>query len=142
MYQAIDQISGLTGFEYISLIGHYHKVLTKEEVDPRRLQRGYTEEQLKALKSSVKGKTSEFISLDVHFKCDLSRFDVDYFNYAMVSFDVYDRHGVLPYNGSLSDQPNKIIEIFNVLGSLKNEREKKQQEDMEREQARNNRKKK
>ena len=92
--------------------------------------------------SSKMGKTpSETISLNVHFKTRLDDLSVDYFNFVIVAFDIYDRHGVLPYPGSLSEQPNKIIEIFNVLSSLKQERDQKLLQEQQKEQKRNERRK-
>lgn len=87
-------------------------------------------------------KPTEFISLNVLFKTRIDELSVDYFNYVIAAFDVYDRHGVLPYPGSLSEQPNKIIEIFNVLSSLKQERDQKILEEQQRQQKRNERRKK
>lgn len=89
------------------------------------------------------GKTPiEIISLNVHFKKGVDSFNVDYFNFVIAAFDIYDKHGVLPYPGSLSEQPNKIIEIFNVLSSLKQERDQRTLEDQQREQKRSERKRK
>lgn len=87
------------------------------------------------------GKTSkEVISLDVKFTCGIEHIYVEYFGYVVTLFDLYSKHGVLPYTGSLSEQPAKIIDIFNVLDQLYTEREKHQIEEHRKEQAKNNRK--
>lgn len=39
--------------------------------------------------------------------------------------DKYNK-GILPYEGSLTDQPNKIIEIFQLIDQLHQEREQQQ----------------
>jgi hypothetical protein len=83
---------------------------------------------------------TEIISLDVHFKRGIENMSVEYFGYAITLFDLYHKSGVLPYPGSASEQPAKIIEIFQVLESLKNEREIKQHEEHQKQSARNQRK--
>lgn len=84
---------------------------------------------------------TEIISLDVHFKRGIDDMSVEYFGYAITLFDLYHKHGILPYKGSASEQPAKIIEIFQVLESLKNEREIKLHEEQQKEASRNQRKK-
>jgi hypothetical protein len=94
------------------------------------------------MKSSMAKLPSEIISLNIHFKCNLDRFNVSYFEFVIVAFEAYNKNGVLPYPGSLSDQPNKIIEIFNVLDSLKLEREQRAFEQQQKEQQKAQRKRK
>lgn len=83
---------------------------------------------------------SEVLSLDVYFKNGIETCSVDYFGYVLILFDSYTKHGLLPYAGCLSDQPNKIIEIFQVLEQLTLEREQSFREKQEKENAKNNRK--
>jgi hypothetical protein len=125
VYLKIQELSALSLAEYINIVGHYNKITLKKEIDPRLLQRGFTQEQLKAVRDSMEKLPSEIISLNLHFKTNLEKFRSEEFNYLVTLYDAYHRHGVLPYSGSLSEQPNKIIEIFNVLDSLRQERENK-----------------
>jgi hypothetical protein len=127
------EISSVSLFEYISIVGHYNKLVLDKKVDPRLLSRGYSDQALAELKSKMGKLPSEIISLDVHFKRGVEQFEIEYFGYAMTLFDAYDRLGILPYSGSFSDQPAKIIEIFGVLEQLKFERQQNQQEQHERE---------
>lgn len=46
------------------------------------------------------------------------------FNYFSMLYGQYEK-GNLPYPGSMSEQPNKVIEIFNVLDLLNIERQEK-----------------
>lgn len=85
---------------------------------------------------------NEVISLDVHFKKGIEDISIEYFNYVMTLYDTYRSHGVMPYPGSLSDQPAKIIEIFNTLEQLTIEREQRQLDEQQREQKRLERKRK
>lgn len=135
------EISGLSTFEYVSLIGHYNRITLDKQVDPRLLTRGYSQEALEQMKLKMSKLPSEIISLDVHFKRGIDDISIGYFGYAITLFDLYHRHGVLPYQGSLSEQPAKIIEIFQVLDQLKTEHETRVNEEAQKEAARNNRKK-
>lgn len=93
------------------------------------------------MKAAMGKLPSEIISLDVHFKTDIDDVTFDNFNYVVTMYDAFHRHGVLPYSGSLSEQPNKIIEIFNVLDALRAERETKLMEEQKREQSKKRKKK-
>jgi hypothetical protein len=93
------------------------------------------------MKSKMGKLPSEIISLNLHFKKGLDNYNYEYFGYVLSLFDAYDRLGILPFNGCFSDQPAKIIEIFNVLDQLKTERQMKLQEEQQRESKKQNRKK-
>ena len=126
--------SGLSTFEYISIVGHYNKLTLDSTIDPRLLSKGYSEQALELMRSKIGKLPSEILSLDVHFKCGIETINYDQFGYTITMFDAYDKHGILPFPGSFSEQPAKIIEIFQVLDQLKGEHEKKQHEERQREQ--------
>ena len=44
-------------------------------------------------------------------------------NFFLTLFHEFDKHGTLPFPGSLGDQPNFIIEVLNLLKSMKLEKE-------------------
>lgn len=141
IYIKILEVSSLSIYEYVSLIGHYCKVTLDKKIDPRLLSRGYTEEALEQMKLKMAKLPTEVISLDVHFKRGIEHISIEYFGYVLTLFDIYHRQGVLPYPGSMSEQPAKIIEIFQVLDELRIERETKLQEEQQREAKRTSRKK-
>lgn len=58
------------------------------------------------------------------------------FNFVMSLYDGFNRHGILPYNGSYSEQPAKIIDIFGILDQLRSEHELKIHEKQKREAER------
>lgn len=136
------EISSVSGFEYISIIGHYNKLTLDKQVDPRLLSRGYSEQALEEMKSKMSKLPSEVISLDLHFKSGIEQFEYEYFGFLVTSFDAYDRLGILPYPGSFVEQPAKIIELFGIVEQLKTERQNKQQEEHNKEMKKQNRKKK
>lgn len=63
-------------------------------------------------------KVSTKISIGVRFDRSLRDFPCDDFGYYCTLFMQYDQHGTLPFPGSLSEQPNFIIEVFNTLKAL------------------------
>lgn len=77
----------------------------------------------------------EIISLNLHFNTDMSRFNYPMFNYVFRLYDRYNEAGILPFEGSHSDQPAQIIEIFSVLEQLQLETQKEIHEQQQRKQA-------
>jgi hypothetical protein len=141
VYIKILEISSLNTYEYISIIGHYNRLTLDTQVDPRLLTRGYSEEALKEMKSRVAKLPSEVISLNLHFKQGIEKYEHPYFGYIITLFDAYDKNGVLPFPGSYADQPAKIIEIFATLDQLKNERQARLNQEAERDSKKIKRKK-
>ena len=129
----------MTDNEYVTIVGHYNRSLQGSEIDPRLLTRGFTEEQLKQIKRKSKSK-SEIISCNLHIKGNLDKFDYPYFSYVLKLFDKYSNHGVLPFPGTHSEQPSKILEIFDLLEALDLERKEAQQREHEKKQRTENRK--
>jgi hypothetical protein len=140
IYSKILEISSVSNFDYINIVGHYNKLTLAKQVDPRLLARGYTEEQLKVLHSKMNVTASEFISLNLHFKGDADKWDYPYFNYIITLCDAYELNGVMPFEGAHVDQPAKIIEIFQILSQLKIERQNKINEEQNRQNQKESRK--
>lgn len=92
--------------------------------------RGYSEQQIK---HALKGKQgNSFKSLNVVFH-GANNLKYDYFTYVLNLYNQYKR-GCLPFSGPVSQQPAKIIEIFNVLEQLELEQQDKQRTALEKEQ--------
>lgn len=126
------EISSLTTVEYVCLVAHYNHVLSgsKSEIDPEIARRGYTPAQLAAL-SKAKRSNTDLASCGLRFKRHLSNFNFPLMPFLSIAFHNYER-GVLPFPGSLSDQPAKIIEMFNVVGAIRSEFEDRIRTDLER----------
>ena len=56
------------------------------------------------------------------------------FNFFIGLFGEYDKHGTLPFPGSLADQPAYIMDVLQLIRSLKLEKEAEDRERMERQQ--------
>lgn len=125
LYCKIMEISSLSDWEYISLVGYYNSIFEDNTDTNNLLDRGYSAEAIKMLEAKLETKYSnkEVRSLNLVFNCRLDRFKVPYFNLFHSLYQQYEKHGILPFEGPLVDQPARIIEVFNVFDQLKLERE-------------------
>jgi hypothetical protein len=67
----------------------------------------------------------------LRFKRHLSNFKYPLFGYVITLFQNYER-GVMPFEGSVSEQPAQLMDIFSLLEALKAEQETKLKEKLER----------
>jgi len=126
----IFQVSSLSNDEFIQLVGHYNRLIYKDTVDPKLMSRGYTQEQIDLMMKSKRSTINELISCDLHFTGGLTQYEHPYLSYFLTLYERY-KQGVLPFPGSTSEQPAKIIEIFNVLDQLDFEKQEKQAREQE-----------
>jgi hypothetical protein len=63
--------------------------------------------------------------------------EYNHFNFVMMSNHVYNNAGVLPFPGSLSEQPAQIMEIFETLFALEAEREEDARRKAEKDRKKN-----
>lgn len=106
----INIVSSLDLIEVACLIAKY-KSLDKKQEDLSR----YTEEQIKAIQVA---KRFEEVHLDFKFTKDLHELTFSSFDFVLNAYRLFKQHGILPFPSSLSEQPNKIIECFNILSAL------------------------
>ena len=118
LYLEINKISSVTTKEYISLIATFSSTDTKE-IDYSR----YTKEQIKAMHDQELARFSPKKVLNIIFNKRLKHFVGDY-GFIFLAYNQYRKHGTLPFTGSLSEQPNQIMEAFAVLEALMQEQEK------------------
>lgn len=135
----ILQVSTLSTPEFVNLVGNYNFILSgsKEEIDPGLKDKGYSPEALAILEAKTRRATNAVTSLGLRYDRHLSNYKFPYINYALTAFQNYER-GVLPYPGSLSEQPAQIIEILQVIGSIRAEHEARMHADIERKNKRHN----
>lgn len=139
MFLKISEISTFSTSDTVLLIGHYNSLFKDTGVDPRIFERGYTEAQIKAMRKQMGNKNDGIVSAGFRIKGDLKRFEHPYFSYLITGFNQYQRNGVLPFVGGLSDQPAIIIEAYQVLDQLDFERKEKLRVEAEREARKNGR---
>lgn len=75
------------------------------------------------MKQAKKINKLEFLNL--RFNKNLTEYPNYFHNYNIQLFSAYESKNILPFSGCLSDQPNKVIEVFNVLRALVNEKNEK-----------------
>lgn len=117
-------LSGLSEYEYAAIIGHYNG-LNKE---PKKLEtRGYSKELLAHVK-----KQKKTILESLNFRFSETGIKYDNFNFIMTTYSAFKQCGVLPFQGCFTEQPSKIIEIFNLLDALVDEAQQKAAKEQER----------
>lgn len=105
------------------LVGQFNSIYQKNGVDKSIFKKGYTEEQLRALEARIGKSTKTIESCGIRFTCDIADLKLDEFDFIYTMFDKYNANGVLPFPGSHSEQPAKIIEYFHIMSNLSAERE-------------------
>lgn len=118
----INKISGLTVEEFVGLVATYH---AQDDKQDDLESRGYSEEMIRAVRAQAVFNPVK--TLNMTFSRPFKEFEFDQFSFVATLFNQFDKHGALPYSGALTDQPNKIIESFNVIRALNQEQEAKQQ---------------
>ena len=131
------EVSGLSHWDYVNLVGHYHKLSEGELISPEVYEKGYTEAQIKHLEQRAKEQRgfNRIKSLDLLFQGSLQEYEYSQFNYVMTIYNQY-KIGMLPFEGPLADQPAQIIDIMSVISQLQFEAEKRQRDEYERQQKR------
>lgn len=130
-------MSTLSFREYVSIVASTHLVY-KNEPDKKEIDRSrYSPEQLKVLEETLKlesrGASVDNKILNLRFSEPLKKFadQVYNFDYFLTLYMSYKNHGLLPFEGSHADQPNKIIEVFNIINAVVTELQIKDQKKQE-----------
>lgn len=115
--RALD-ISSLNLADLATIMANYVSLMRGDkDHDSALLGRGYTAEQLKAVKSK---KQAAVEMHGLRFTVPLINFKYERMHYVLILFENYER-GILPYPGSVSEQPAQIMEILSLLKTLKQE---------------------
>lgn len=117
-------MSSLSFDDTVKLVCHFHNTVNKNNRSDVNdlVKRGYNEDMIKAL--SKVAPSLEIKSCGLSIKGNVSAIKYEYFDYVMGLYEGYE-NGILPFNGSLADQPNQIINIFTIISILKNEHQQK-----------------
>lgn len=129
----------MSPYEYAQLVGHYNKLQYGPTIDPRILERGYKPEQIKAMKDQMKKSQKQVTSLNIVFKDPIENYTYSQFGYVYTLYKRFVDGGILPFPGSLADQPAQIMEIFNTLESVELEHKQRQQKEQEKKLERKSR---
>ena len=104
--------------EYASIVAEYQSVHKTDRIDYSR----YSKAQIEVMKKAQK---IDETFLGLRFTSDITLIKHPEFDYIINLYIQYKSFGTLPFNGCLSEQPNKIIEYFNILRAIQNEEERK-----------------
>lgn len=126
----------MSSYERACLVGAYHSLGVKDTIDPRIANRGYTPEQLEILEKRTITKQLSYVSCGLSITGDIKQFKEPNIGYYLEAFYAYDNHGVLPFPGAFTEQPSKMIDVFEVMSQLKHEEENKIRQQIDREQKR------
>lgn len=128
-------ISSLDSIEFAKIVATYNNIGEEGTTEQDLIDRGYTPEQLSELRKAKKKQNVSIKSCGLIFTRDLSEFSCEKFNYYFLLFQNYERSN-LPFQGTITEQPAQIIEIFNTFKMLKAEQEEKWRKKLERQNGR------
>lgn len=104
-------------------------------IDPRMFE-NRTEAEIKYLRRTMTG--TKQISCDMEFTREFKEYpEYAHFNFVMFAYYAFETSGVLPFPGSLSEQPAQIMEIFETILALDTERQNDAQQKAKAEQDKN-----
>lgn len=131
-------MSSLSNREYVNLVGNYRWLFSergKTVTDQDLKGRGYTDKQISVVKETAIKSFKPFKVNNILFRKPLSEFKCDNLSYILFLFENYEK-GSLPFQGPVSDQPAKIIDIFNILYQVRQEHNDEQRNKLEKKNGR------
>jgi hypothetical protein len=121
----IEEISNLTTQEYIEMICtfEYYTNSNKYSCKSRSFKSDKEKVDFESRNGcKVDNKFTKFEYDNLRFtKCCCNHLSGD-FNFIMGMFEQYDK-GNLPFSGCYTDQPNKVIDLMNLIQKLNHDRE-------------------
>ena len=139
----IESVSSLPFVEQVKFIGHFHDLSNNKSVSADELRaKGYSDQAIEVFKKKERDSFPGLESLGIKFSKPLNSFRSDILSLAFTLYDGYEK-GILPFSGSLAEQPSQIMEIFGLIQALRHEQEqknfKKLQNEAKKAQAKNKR---
>ena len=136
MAHKIDEVSSLSETEFARIVASILWTWSdKDNSDSDLSSRGYSDAAIQEMRKKSQKNFTPIKCLGLKFTRPLNNFKTDFIHYPWTLFENYER-GLLPFPGSVSDQPAQIMEIFGVFKALKVEHEKIQNKKHAAEQAR------
>lgn len=129
-------ISTLSSYERACIVGNYQFLGAQDTIDPKIKSMGYSPEQLAMLEKKTITKQYTANSCGLKLTGDYKQFVEPSLGYYLEAFYAYDNQGVLPFPGSFTEQPSKILDIFEILKQMQSEEENKIRQQIERNQKR------
>lgn len=140
----IDSYSSVTNEEYIQIKSTLHAIDNRDYICgdcqgkySNRADGAQMLEKVKIAKGCEAMRPMPIHSIDTFDGKESIKFKNcigNYFSYEVVALWEMQRQfekGVMPYPGSLSEQPNKVIEAFNVIGAYRADRTERDRKRLE-----------
>jgi hypothetical protein len=114
--------------EYVQLVANWNYLIKQRQYDCANKTYKMKEVQAEAFRNRngcgfrIQKKPRQTVGILNFHSCFCDHLH-DQFGYLLLLHDRY-QNGLLPFPGSISEQPNHIIEIFNVLDGLKTDYQK------------------
>lgn len=123
----ILSISELGTTDFVNFVGQYNHALSggRDQVDSSLSSRGYAPEVLEAARKQALASFQPVTSCGLKFTKHLSHFKYPLFGYALLLFENYEK-GLLPFEGSVAEQPAQVMDLFGLIQNLKAEQQTKQ----------------
>ena len=126
------EASSVTLYEYVILLASLEAVFYPKKYNCSlcRTQYGHSERLIKKAERNRRASgcfdytTKKYRVENIIYKSCLGNYQTN-INFFLESFAKYEQ-GMLPFNGTISEQPNKVIEIFNIIESRRHEFREKQ----------------
>lgn len=126
MHSKIDEASTLTISEYALLLASIEARLEPKKYNCRLCAAKYKPDK-KHIKRKPKGcydySTRVYRLENILYKTCLGNYNKS-IGFYTEALSMYEK-GMLPFKGTLSEQPNKIIEIFNIIEQRREEKKPK-----------------
>lgn len=119
-------ISSVSFNDYASISGVYYDTFLSTRKNKNTIQnRGYSDAVLEQMRAA---EIKSFSSIEIVGIRFTKPFEAKYelFTYVWLLYQKF-KLGSMPFPGSVSEQPNQIIEIFSLLDALELEKDKQQQ---------------
>lgn len=115
------EYSSLSDYDRACLVAKYNSMYKRETINPKIFE-NRSEAEIKYLRKTMSGNKQ--ISCGIEFIKEFKEYpDYNHFNFVMMASHVYNKSGVLPFPGSLSEQPAQMMEILETIFELDTERE-------------------
>jgi hypothetical protein len=132
--ELIEHKSTLTPYEYITILPSIQAFLEPKKFNcvTCLLQNGTSEKLIGKTEAKRKSKgcfdytTRKYKLKNIVYNSCLGNFTKE-IDYIIEAFSHYEK-GMLPYKGTLAEQPNKIIEIFDLISSMRSEHFEKEKQ--------------
>lgn len=120
-----DQISSVSDYEFVCLVAHFNTLVGESnQTSNAEFDSRYTPAQITEMKRSRAKTFNPITSCNLRFTRPFEYLKFQSFGYVLTLYDNYKR-GCLPFPGTVSEQPAKIIEIFSIIQKLYDELELK-----------------